>query len=88
MAFYWEIATWFDRRFVSFQVGVEPKVGDTVKAQIVTAESLSEIDQEDWPTEYYLPTPTQAISSLLLIGVGLATTFGISMLGGKEEPEG
>ncbi len=71
-----------------FQVGVEPKVGDTVKAQIVTAESLSEIDQEDWPTEYYLPTPTQAISSLLLIGVGLATTFGISMLGGKEEPEG
>ena len=68
-----------------FQEGVEPKVGDIVKAQVVTEESLSEIDQEDWPTRYYPPTATQAISSILLIGVGLAMTFGISMVGGKEE---
>ena len=68
-----------------FQEGVKPKVGDTVKAQIVTEASLPEIDQEDWPTKFYMPTATQAISSIALIGVGLAMTFGISLIGGKEE---
>jgi len=67
-----------------FQTGVQPEVGDIVKAQVVTEESLLEIDEEDWPTEFYRPTTYQALGSIALIGVGLATTFGIAMLGSDD----
>jgi putative membrane protein len=71
-----------------FQMGEQPKVGDTFKAQIVTAASLAEIDEEDWPTVRFTPTVPQAAISLGLIGLGLALTVGISLIGGAEaKPE-
>ena len=67
-----------------FQQGVAPKVGDLVKGQEVTAESLPEIDPEDWPTEFFQPTPKQVGSSLALIAVGFGLTLGISKIGGGK----
>jgi len=68
-----------------FQRGVQPKPGDIVKGQPVTAESLSEIDKEDWPTEWFNPSGGQIGGSLALIGLGLAVTWGVSMLGEKKD---
>lgn len=70
-----------------FRVGEMPKVGDVVKGQTVTAESLSEIDQEDWPTHTFQPTGKQIGSSLGLVAIGLAITIGVSLIGGKEDGE-
>ena len=70
-----------------FRVGVMPKVGDVIKAQTVTAESLPEIDEEDWPTETFRPDATQIASSLGLVAIGLAITIGVSLIGGKEDGE-
>ena len=67
-----------------FQVGIEPQVGDIIKGSVVTEESRSEIDKEDWKTEFFSPSPMQIGSSLGLVLLGLAVTVGVSKLGGEE----
>jgi len=67
-----------------FQVGVAPKVGDLIKGQEVTAESIAEIDKEDWKTEFFSPDATQVGSSIALVLLGLGVTIGVSKLGGEE----
>lgn len=68
-----------------FKAGVPPVPGDVVKAQLVTAESLAGIDEEDWPTEYFTPTPLEVAGSLALVAVGFGLTLGVSMIGGRED---
>lgn len=67
-----------------FQVGVPPVAGDTLKGQLVTAETISEIDPEDWKTEFFPPDATQAGMSLMLVLAGFALTLGVAKFG-KEE---
>ncbi len=71
-----------------FQEPVQPEIGSTVKATVVTTETLAEIDPEDWPTQFFRPSPGQAVASVLLILVGVATTVGISRIGstGRARP--
>ncbi|MFK7768813.1 MAG: DUF368 domain-containing protein [Mariniblastus sp.] len=68
-----------------FRVGVEPKEGDVIKGRAVTAETLSDIDQEDWLTEYFRPTTTQIVSSLALVAIGFGVTMGVAMIGKDKE---
>lgn len=69
-----------------FQVAVKPSIGDTIKGQVVTQESLPEIKSKDWPNEFFTPNATQVISSLGLIGLGFVITMGVAAIGsGKEE---
>ena len=70
-----------------FQQGVQPKVGDTFKAQIVTAESLTDIDPEDYPTQMFSPQATQVAGSLALVLFGFFCTVGIAKFGdtGKQK---
>ena len=67
-----------------FQMGVEPKIGDTIKGQIVTAESLKEVDPEDWKTEFFQPTGVQIAGSCFLILIGFGVTMGIAAVGGEK----
>ncbi len=67
-----------------FQVGVAPQVGDTIKGQVLTEESIAEIDKEDWKTEFFNPTGTQIGSSIALVLLGLGVTVGVSKLSGDE----
>lgn len=64
-----------------FQAGVAPAIGDVVKGQVVTEQTLAEIDEEDWPVATFQPTPTQLGAALVLIGVGFGVTLGVSFLG-------
>jgi len=68
-----------------FQQGVQPQLGDTVKGRVLTAESITDIDPEDWPTRRFAPTSGQGFAALLLIGVGFAATIGISQIGRSEK---
>lgn len=68
-----------------FQVGVPPQVGDTIKAQEVTAENIAEIDKEDWKTEFFQPDAKQMLGSVALIVLGLGVTMGVSKLGGGKD---
>jgi len=69
-----------------FQVGVAPEVGDTFKGQVVTVESLAEIEPEKYPTEFFTPGAAEIGGAIGLIVVGFALTALIAKLGaGKEE---
>ena len=68
-----------------FQQGVQPQLGDTVKGRVVTEQNLAEIDPEDWPTQFFVPTPIQSGSSLALIGLGFALTLGIAKVGADDD---
>ena len=68
-----------------FQRCVKPAVGDVVKGQALTAETLEELDPEDWPTQVFTPSATTIASSLGLIAVGFGVTMGIAALGREEE---
>jgi putative membrane protein len=71
-----------------FQEGLMPVVGSLVKGQVVTTVSLTEIDPEDWPTQYFRPRAIQIAGSLGLIAIGFAATQGVALIGGsKSEPE-
>ncbi len=64
-----------------FQQGRPPVVGDVIKAQTVTAETIGEIEADDWPVEYFKPSLGQAGASLGLVAVGFLVTMGVSLLG-------
>ncbi len=68
-----------------FQSPVPPEIGDTIKGQIVTAETLPEIEPDDWATRYFQPRFSQLAGSLGLIAIGLGVTLGIAHLGREEE---
>ena len=70
-----------------FQRGVEPEPGQIVKGQVVTTETISEIDKEDWPTEYFQPTIGQVAGSLFLVALGFGLTMGIARIGNEKESE-
>lgn len=68
-----------------FQAAVQPQVGDVIKGQVVTEESLPEIKLKDWPNEFFRPSATEVASSIGLIGLGFAITMGVAAIGGREE---
>ena len=67
-----------------FQHGVAPKAGDVVKGSVLTAETIDDVDEEDWPTEHFSPDVMQIGSSLGLIAIGFLVTMGVASLGKDE----
>ncbi|OVE75051.1 hypothetical protein BVX97_05750, partial [bacterium E08(2017)] len=69
-----------------FQEGVQPEVGDMFKGQIVTQESIADIDKEDYPTKFFKPTAGQSAGAVGIILAGFGITFLIARFGrGKDE---
>ncbi|NNE43455.1 MAG: DUF368 domain-containing protein [Gemmatimonadetes bacterium] len=67
-----------------FQAGVEPVPGETViKGQVVTAETLAEVDPEDWPVAYFTPTGGQMGGSIGLILLGILVTTAVARFGAE-----
>ena len=74
-----------------FQRPIEPVYGETViRGEIVTEENAALLDVEDLPTERFRPSPLQAGTALLCVLAGLATTLGVSRIGGRpgDRPTG
>ena len=67
-----------------FQRPVAPAVGDVIKGQVVTEETIEDIDPEDWKTTYFRPDALTVASSVGLIAIGLAATMGIARIGHDE----
>ena len=68
-----------------FQKSVPPRVGDRIKGQVVSEETLADIEPDDWATEYFQPTSSQIGLSLGLVAVGFGLTMGIARIGSDEE---
>lgn len=69
-----------------FQIPVAPKPGDVIKGQLVRAETLAEIEQEDWRLERFAPSVGQVGASLGLAALGLGATLAIARLGRDPDP--
>jgi len=67
-----------------FQRPVPPQVGDMIKGQVVTAESIADIEPDDWQTTYFQPSATQVGGSLAVLALGFGATLGIARIGGDE----
>ncbi len=71
-----------------FQQGVVPQAGDVVKGRAMTAETIGELDADDYPLQTFDPTAGQLAAALGLILAGFAVTQGIAHIGrdGGQEP--
>lgn len=67
-----------------FQEGVRPEIGDTIKGQVVTQDTIDQIEPEDWSTRPFQPEPSEIAISLALIGLGFGATMAVSLIGGKQ----
>jgi putative membrane protein len=68
-----------------FQRGVPPEIGDVIKGQTITAETINGIEPDDYPSEFFRPRLRHVGGSLVLIVVGFGVTFAVSRVGGREE---
>ena len=70
-----------------FQQGVQPQVGDVIKGQTLTVETLTVLEAEDYPTRFFKPRSGQVGGAAGLVLAGFAVTFAISKLGGAREED-
>ena len=68
-----------------FQHGVRPEPGAAVKGRVMTEELIAALDPKDYPLERFAPEAVQIGSSVLLVGVGLLITQGVSFVGRTRE---
>ncbi len=63
-----------------FQAGIPPQVGDQIRGQVVTSETLAQIEAEDWPVRRFPPSAGQTGAALGLIVLGAGATLGLDRL--------
>ncbi len=68
-----------------FQAGVQPKVGQTVRGQVMTADKLEKLSPDKWPTEFFSPTVLQILAALGLVIAGFALTALIARFGQDKD---
>ncbi len=70
-----------------FQGPVPPEAGDLHKGHVLTAQAAADLDEEDWPTQRFAPSPPQAALSFGLILLGLGATLVVDRIGSpRAEP--
>jgi putative membrane protein len=68
-----------------FQQGVQPKVGEIFRGQVVTAESQLEIKPEKYPTDFFKPEASHVGGACVLIILGFLCTIGIAKFGERKD---
>lgn len=71
-----------------FQQGVAPRPGEFVKGRVMTAETIAELDADDYPLERFDPSGGQIAASFALLAFGLGVTQGVSALGRVGSKDG
>ncbi len=69
-----------------FQASVSPQLGERIRGQVVTLETLSQIEVEDWPVRLFPPSAGQLGLALGLIALGAGTTLGLDRLKNHTAP--
>jgi putative membrane protein len=67
-----------------FQEGVAPKVGEMFKGQPLTAERLADLGPDKYPTAFFVPTFTDVMMAVGLVGIGYMITTLVARLGGAK----
>ena len=67
-----------------FQEGVAPRVGEMFKGQTLTAERLTALTPDKYPTEIYTPSFSDVMMAVGLIGAGYMITSLVAQIGGAS----
>ncbi len=70
-----------------FQEPTPPEPGDVVKGILVTEANRDSIDPEDWPLARFTPSPGHVGGSVAAVAFGLAATWAIGRLGGRDDED-
>ncbi|MGD1916451.1 MAG: undecaprenyl phosphate translocase family protein [Phycisphaerales bacterium] len=70
-----------------FREAVPPAPGDVVKGQILTEDTVGDVEREDWPTQAFTPSALQIAGSFGLVVLGGAATLGGARLGRERGRE-
>lgn len=70
-----------------FKRGEAPEVGEVFRGEVVTAQTLPEIDPKDWDEVVFTPSVSQIVGALGLAVVGFGATLGVSRLGREREDQ-
>jgi putative membrane protein len=70
-----------------FQHPIEPTVGDIIKGQVVSIETIANIEKDDWKLERFEPTGGEVGTSLGLILGGLLVTLAVARIGGSSDAD-
>jgi putative membrane protein len=63
-----------------------PVVGETIKGRVVTAESITGIEEDSWPLTSFDPTAGHVAGALALVALGLGGTLLIGQLSRSDRP--
>lgn len=69
-----------------FREGVPPAVGDEIRGEVVTAETIEDIDPKDWVQQSFTPDGAQIAGAGGLAVLGFVATLGIARLGRERKP--
>ncbi|MEL6797360.1 MAG: DUF368 domain-containing protein [Planctomycetota bacterium] len=69
-----------------FREGVPPAVGDEIRGEVVTAETIEDIDPKDWVQQSFTPNAAQIAGAGGLAVLGFVATLGIARLGRERKP--
>jgi putative membrane protein len=70
-----------------FQQPLKPELGDMIRGQVVTAETIDEIKPKYWELRRFSPTGGQSATAVGLVLAGLATTLAVSRFGNSDSKE-
>ncbi|MEO0632140.1 MAG: DUF368 domain-containing protein, partial [Planctomycetota bacterium] len=70
-----------------FREGVPPQIGDEIRGELVTAETIDDVDPKDWTQQPFAPSTVQIAGAGGLAVLGFVATLGIARLGRERKPQ-
>ena len=71
-----------------FRKATPPQPGEVIKGQVLTEETVAEVDPKDWQTQAFTPTGVQIAASLGLVALGCGATIAVTRLGRRADAGG
>jgi putative membrane protein len=64
-----------------FQQTALPEPGDVIRGQVMTAQTIAELDPKHYPMESFPPSGGQLASAAGLVALGWLVTYGVALVG-------
>src|SRR5690606_31179975 len=71
-----------------YREAIQPKPGDVFDGQVLTEETVKEVEPKDWETRAFTPAGLQIAASAGLVALGCAATVGVARLGRRADAGG
>ena len=70
-----------------FQEPVKPVVGQVIKGQVMTEETITELAKDDWPSQKFTPAVGHVVGAMGMVLVGFSVTVAIAWFSHERKVE-